>query len=167
MDGAIVNAAKPLLAFSGLLLAGGISWAQAVSSPTGLPLSTGSTEIPVEAPEGLAGKAFAIPSDGCFSVVFEVPMPPNPHITKITQSMQSSMAADKLTLREATKPEDTFGSASSFHLNAEQVTGFLTLQIDSTQKQARAAACYWTQRSPERCESLCRAALTKFTQTTK
>ena len=140
----------------------------ATSETPAIELSTMSAEdfdrnfsaMPTVERDQVTVQAFGDTATGCYSATFRVPIPTNAGIEKLSQGVVGGLRAKFFEVRDIVKANPVYGGATSFAIGSEKLTGIATLSIDgSSPRQAKLLACYWNQRNPLHCKTLCNEAL--------
>ncbi len=116
--------------------------------------------MPTVEREQVAIQAFGDAATGCYSATLRIPIPTNAGIEKLSQGVVGGLRAKFFEVRNIVQNNPEYSGATSFAIGSEKLTGIATLSIlASAPRHAELLACYWNQRNPLHCETLCNEAL--------
>ncbi len=116
--------------------------------------------MPTVERDQVAVQAFGDAATGCYSATFRIPIPTNAGLEKLSQGVVGGLRAKFFEVRNIVKNDPEYSGATSLTIGSETLTGIATLSIHgSVPRQAELLACYWNQRNPLHCETLCTEAL--------
>ncbi len=107
--------------------------------------------------EGVRARAWSDPAAGCNLVLFTLPIRDTVSEVPLRESIRTTLSQTELTLSTDSSPMTFSG---------KDVTGLAQLGItEKPERSTSLLACYWNDREPTRCRSLCEQSLQAHNKT--
>ncbi len=109
--------------------------------------------------KGIQARAWSDPAAGCQLALFYLPVSDSVGPEPMRSSLQATMAKANLTVTD--EPGDVL------RITGAGITGLASLRlIELPTRSASLLACYWNEREPARCQSICQGVLQDQTKAT-
>lgn len=142
----------------------GVVWAQGTQMPTSLAdlkPGEGWQETQLQAGEGMLGRAWADPADGCQLLSLQLEIPATAQVAPLSESFTKTLAARSI---EVSEQESGAGDTRSLQLRGPELEGIALLELHRQSpvdglSMATLRTCTWNQREPASCRAVCRRVL--------
>jgi hypothetical protein len=102
--------------------------------------------------KGVQARAWSDLAAGCHLALFSLPVTDSVGTEPMRTSLVKAMAKARLTISD--------DASGDLRITGEGITGLAALElIESPSRSARLLACYWNEREPARCQSICQRVL--------
>tara|TARA_R110002096_G_scaffold16898_15_gene58226 strand:- start:959 stop:1441 length:483 start_codon:yes stop_codon:yes gene_type:complete len=97
-------------------------------------------------------QAWSDPAAGCHLVAFELPVTDSVGVEPMRKQLGAVMAKANLAISDE--------ASGNLRITGKGITGLAALSlIESPTRSAKLLACYWNEREPARCQSICQRVL--------